>query len=66
MKILIKNAQIVNENKIFKGDLLIEDDMIVKIGNNIPEEMLTELSMPKENTFCLASSMIRFISGNLG
>ncbi|MGZ5273115.1 MAG: dihydroorotase [Kaistella sp.] len=38
MKILIKNAQIVNENKIFKGDLLIEDDIIVKIGNSIPEE----------------------------
>lgn len=38
MKILIKNAQIVNENKIFKGDLLIEDDVIAKIGNSIPEE----------------------------
>ncbi|MGZ5285110.1 MAG: dihydroorotase, partial [Kaistella sp.] len=38
MKILIKNAQIVNENKIFKGDLLIEDDIIVEIGNSIPKE----------------------------
>ena len=38
MKILIKNAQIVNENQIFKGDLLIENDLILKIGNDISEE----------------------------
>ena len=38
MKILIKNAQIVNENQIFKGDLLIENDLILKIGNNISED----------------------------
>ena len=30
MKTLIKNAQIVNENQIFKGDLLIENDLILK------------------------------------
>ena len=35
MKTLIKNAQIVNENQIFKGDLLIENDLILKIGNDI-------------------------------
>ena len=28
MKTLIKNAQIVNEGKIFKSDLLIEDRII--------------------------------------
>ncbi|WP_332025479.1 dihydroorotase [Kaistella sp.] len=38
MKTLIKNAEIVNENQIFKGDLLIENDFISKIGNNISEE----------------------------
>ena len=38
MKTLIKNAQIVNENQIFKGDLLIENDLILKIGNDISEE----------------------------
>lgn len=32
---LIINAQIVNEGKIFKGDLLIERGIISKIGNNI-------------------------------
>ena len=38
MKTLIKNAQIVNENQIFKGDLLIENDLILKIGNDISDE----------------------------
>ena len=34
-KILIKNATIVNEEKIFKSDLLIVDDVICQIGSNI-------------------------------
>ena len=38
MRTLIKNAEIVNENQIFKGDLLIENDLILKIGNDISEE----------------------------
>lgn len=38
MKILIKNAKIVNENQVFKGDLLIENDLISRIGKNISEE----------------------------
>jgi len=38
MRTLIKNAEIVNENQVFKGDLLIENDFISKIGNNISEE----------------------------
>lgn len=37
MKILIKNAQIINENKNFKSDVLIEDDLIKQIGQNIAE-----------------------------
>ena len=38
MKTLIKNAQIVNEGKIFKSDVLIENDLIAKISENISEE----------------------------
>ncbi|SMP19158.1 dihydroorotase [Chryseobacterium profundimaris] len=38
MKILIKNAQIVNEGKIVEGDILIENDIISKIKTNISEE----------------------------
>ena len=33
--ILIKNAQIVNENKVFKGDVLLEGEFIKKIDENI-------------------------------
>ncbi|PCI06774.1 MAG: dihydroorotase [Flavobacteriaceae bacterium] len=32
---LIKNAQIVNENQIFKGDVLIENELITQIGKSI-------------------------------
>jgi len=35
MKILIKNARIVNENQIVESDLLIENDLIQKIAVNI-------------------------------
>jgi len=34
-KILIKNAQIINENKQFKGDVFIENERIVKIDNSL-------------------------------
>lgn len=40
MRILIKNAQIVNEGKIFKSDILIENDLIAKISESISEENL--------------------------
>ena len=53
MRILIKNAQIVNEGKIFKSDILIENDLIAKISETIPEENLDKL-MPKENFLFLA------------
>lgn len=33
--ILIKNAQIVNENKVFKGDVLLEGEFIKKIDETI-------------------------------
>ena len=38
MKILIKNAQIVNEGKIFQSDILIENDLISKIEPHISED----------------------------
>ncbi len=38
MKILIKNAQVVNEGKIIQSDILIENDLISKIDSNINEE----------------------------
>ncbi len=35
MKKLLKNAQVINEGKIFKADVLIQDNRIVKIQANI-------------------------------
>ena len=43
MRILIKNAQIVNEGKIFKSDVLIENDLIAKISETIPEENIDKI-----------------------
>jgi dihydroorotase len=34
-KVLIKNAQIVNEGVIVKGDVFIENDLIIEIGGSI-------------------------------
>ena len=35
MRTLIKNARIVNEGKVFEGDLLVRDDRIDQIGRSI-------------------------------
>ena len=43
MKILIKNAHIVNENQIIESDLLIEKDLISKIQKNISEENVDQI-----------------------
>ena len=43
MKTLIKNATIVNENQIFESDLLIENDLIIKISKNISEENIDKI-----------------------
>ncbi|WP_276168211.1 dihydroorotase [Zobellia alginiliquefaciens] len=37
-KVLIKNAKIVNENSIFESDVLLQDDLIVKIAANISDD----------------------------
>jgi len=34
-KILIKNASIVSDNKVFEGDLLIQDGLIQRIDSSI-------------------------------
>lgn len=36
-KFLIKNATLVNENKIFESDVLIQNDFIIKIGADISD-----------------------------
>ena len=43
MKILIKNAKIINENQILENDLLIENDVIKKIEKNISEENIDKI-----------------------
>ena len=43
MRILIKNATLINENQIYKSDLLIENDVIKEIGTNISEENLDKI-----------------------
>jgi dihydroorotase len=43
MKILIKNATIVNENQIFESDVLIENDLISKIEKNISGENVDQI-----------------------
>ena len=43
MKILIKNAKIINENQIFESDVLIENDLISKIEKNISEENMDQV-----------------------
>ena len=43
MKVLIKNAQIVNENLVFESDILIENDLISKISKHISEEDVDQI-----------------------
>lgn len=43
MKILIKNAKIVNENQIFTSDLLIENDLISKIDKDLSDENVDQI-----------------------
>ena len=43
MKILIKNAHIVNKNQIIESDVLIVNDLISKIAKNISEENVNQI-----------------------
>jgi len=36
-RILLKNANIVNENTVFEGDVLLEDDLIIRIASDISD-----------------------------
>src|SRR5680860_1262258 len=36
-RILLKNAKIVNENHVFESDVLLEDDLIIRIASDISE-----------------------------
>ena len=37
--VLIKNAKIVNEGKVFEGDVLIENEFIVEIAETISPKL---------------------------
>jgi len=37
-KVLIKNANVVNENKIYESDILLDDELIVRIAKDISGE----------------------------
>ena len=56
MRILIKNAQIVNEGKIFKSDVLIENDLIAKISETIPEENIDKIISSKSEFFVFVAA----------
>lgn len=50
-QVLIKNAKIINEGILFEGDVLIENEFIIEIGNNIsPKSSDCKSLMPKEIT----------------
>jgi dihydroorotase len=34
-RILIKNAKIVNEDKVSPGDILLEDEVILRVGTDL-------------------------------
>ncbi|EAQ99895.1 dihydroorotase [Maribacter sp. HTCC2170] len=36
-RVLIKNAKVVNENKIFESDVLLEDELIIKVEKDISD-----------------------------
>jgi len=44
MKTVIKNAQIINEGKLFEGDVLIKDQQIEKIETQINEQNADEIN----------------------
>ncbi len=44
-KTLLKNARIINEGKQFDGDILIEDERIIKIGNALSSETATVIDV---------------------
>ena len=51
--ILIKNARIVNEGRIFNGDVLIENQFINEISESISVKNGDTLVIDAENKFLL-------------
>ena len=53
MKILIKNGYIVNENKIFESDILVNGELIEKIDKNKinPEKLFVLNAFKQLNEF---------------
>jgi len=43
VRILLKNATIVNDNRVFPSDILLEDDIIIKIEANISVDAATKV-----------------------
>ena len=50
-KVLIKNARIVNEGTIFKGDILIENEYIKKIADSISVKSSSTIVFDAENNY---------------
>jgi len=52
-RVLIKNAQIVNEGKIVKGDVLVEGDRIAEISNSISAKSAETKIIDADDNFLL-------------
>ena len=56
-RILIKNAKIVNEGKIFEGDVLIEDEFIVDIAESISVKSSTTKIIDAEGNYLIPGAI---------
>lgn len=56
-RILIKNAKIVNEGTIFEGDVLIEEEYIVEIGENISLKSATTKVIDAEGNYLIPGAI---------
>jgi hypothetical protein len=63
-RILIKNAKIVNEGKIFEGDVLIEDELIFEIADSISAKTDYKVIDAEGNYLYQGQLMIKFILEN--
>lgn len=52
-KLLIKNAKIVNEGKVFDGDVYIEDDLIIQVDSSISAKTNDVLIIDAEGKYLL-------------
>ena len=51
--ILIKNAKIVNENQIFEGDVLVENELIVEIASQISPKSSETIIIDAEGNYLM-------------